>query len=44
MTEPHTVRGWIAERLPMLLDEYDVPAASVAVMADGEVVDAAVGC
>jgi CubicO group peptidase (beta-lactamase class C family) len=37
------VAEWIAEQLPALIEKYDVPAAAVAVLADGEVVDAAAG-
>jgi CubicO group peptidase (beta-lactamase class C family) len=35
--------AWVAERLPALLEEHDVPAAGVAVLADGEVADVAAG-
>lgn len=37
------VETWIAENLPALIEKYDVPGAAVAVLADGEVVDAAAG-
>jgi CubicO group peptidase (beta-lactamase class C family) len=37
------ISEWITERLPALIVEHDVPAAAVAVLADGEVVDHAVG-
>ena len=35
--------GWVADRLPVLLEQYDVPAAGVAILADGEVADTAAG-
>jgi CubicO group peptidase (beta-lactamase class C family) len=35
--------GWVTERLPALLEEYDVPAAGVAILADDEVADVAAG-
>ena len=37
------VRTWLAEELPRLIAKYDVPAAAVAVLADGQVVDDAAG-
>ncbi|MEP9361330.1 serine hydrolase domain-containing protein [Nocardioides sp. CN2-186] len=37
------VKAWIAEQLPALIEKYDVPAAAVAVLAGGEVVDDAAG-
>jgi CubicO group peptidase (beta-lactamase class C family) len=37
------VAEWIAEQLPALIEKYDVPAAAVAVLADGEMIDAAAG-
>jgi CubicO group peptidase (beta-lactamase class C family) len=37
------VSDWIAERLPRVLEEHDVPAAVVAVLADGQVVEHAAG-
>jgi CubicO group peptidase (beta-lactamase class C family) len=37
------VRTWIADELPRLIEKYDVPAAAVAVLAGGEVVDDAAG-
>lgn len=37
------VQAWIAEHLPALIEKYDVPGAAVAVLKDGEVVDAAAG-
>jgi len=43
MTSLSEVSDWIAERLPTLIEQYDVPAAAVAVLADGEVVDHAAG-
>ncbi|MQA32609.1 serine hydrolase domain-containing protein [Modestobacter roseus] len=43
MTKLDEVGAWIRDRLPALLAEHDVPAAGVAVLADGEVVDAAAG-
>jgi hypothetical protein len=43
MTSLSDVSDWIAERLPALIEQYDVPAAAVAVLADGEVIDDAVG-
>jgi CubicO group peptidase (beta-lactamase class C family) len=43
MTSLRDVSDWIGERLPKLIEQYDVPAAAVAVLADGEVVDHATG-
>jgi CubicO group peptidase (beta-lactamase class C family) len=37
------VSEWIMRELPELVDEHGVPGAQVAVLVDGEVVDAAVG-
>ena len=37
------VKTWLAENLPALIEKYDVPAAAVAVLKDGEVVDDAAG-
>jgi CubicO group peptidase (beta-lactamase class C family) len=37
------VAEWMAEQLPALIEKYDVPAAAVAVLAGGEVVDHAAG-
>lgn len=37
------VGGWLAERLPELLKEHQVPGAAVGVYADGQVVDFAAG-
>jgi CubicO group peptidase (beta-lactamase class C family) len=43
MAGRNQVMRWVTERLPALIDEYDVPAASVAVLADGEIADTAAG-
>src|SRR4051794_11136724 len=43
MTNLSHVRAWIREQLPALIEKYDVPAAAVAVLAGGEVVDDAAG-
>ncbi|MCZ2826781.1 MULTISPECIES: serine hydrolase domain-containing protein [unclassified Modestobacter] len=43
MTKLDEVGAWIREHLPALLAAHEVPAAGVAVLADGEVVDAAAG-
>ena len=43
MTTLHELQGWLADELPRLIEKYDVPAAAVAVLADGEVVDDAAG-
>lgn len=43
MSSLSEVSHWIAERLPALREQYDVPAAAVGVLADGEVVDHAAG-
>ena len=46
MTNPSTVqdvRAWLARRLPELIAQHGVPGAAVAVLAGGEVVDAAAG-
>lgn len=37
------VETWLAEQLPALIEKYGVPAAAVAVLRDGEVVDGAAG-
>ena len=37
------VETWLAEQLPALIEKYGVPAAAVAVLKDGEVVDGAAG-
>jgi CubicO group peptidase (beta-lactamase class C family) len=43
MTSLSDVSDWIGERLPELIQQYDVPAAAVAVLADGEIADHAAG-
>ena len=43
MTKLAEVGTWLAERLPELIAEHGVPAAGVAVLAGGEVLDAAAG-
>jgi CubicO group peptidase (beta-lactamase class C family) len=43
MTDLSDVRAWLDERLPLLLEKYDVPAAAWAVLREGEVVDGAAG-
>ena len=43
MTSLSDVSDWIAEQLPKLIEQYDVPAAAVGVLADGEVVAHAAG-
>jgi len=43
MTKLDEVSAWVADRLPALLEEYDVPAAAVGILAEGEVVDHAAG-
>src|SRR3954470_19447680 len=43
MTSLGEVSDWIAERLPTLIEQYDVPAAAVGGLAGGEVVDHAAG-
>jgi len=43
MTKLDEVAAWLQDRLPALLAEHQVPAAGVAVLAGGEVVDAAAG-
>ena len=43
MSTLREVKTWIADELPRLIEKYDVPAAAVAVLADGEVVDDAAG-
>lgn len=37
------VETWLAEQLPALIEKYGVPAAAVAVLKDGEVIDGAAG-
>jgi len=43
MTELKDVSAWIADRLPALIEQYDVPGAAVGVLADGQVVEHAAG-
>jgi CubicO group peptidase (beta-lactamase class C family) len=43
MTTLDEISEWVAARLPALIEEHDVPAAAVAVLFDGEVVDQAAG-
>lgn len=43
MTTLDDVGAWLGDRLPALIEKYDVPAAGIAVLAGGEVLDAAVG-
>lgn len=43
MSALHEVKAWIADELPRLIEKHDVPAAAVAVLAGGEVVDDAAG-
>jgi CubicO group peptidase (beta-lactamase class C family) len=43
MTSLNDVAEWIADQLPLLIEKYGVPAAAVAVLADGQVVDNAAG-
>lgn len=43
MGDLRSTDAWIAEQLPLLLAEHGVPAASVAVLADGDVVAHAAG-
>ncbi|MCB0897066.1 MAG: beta-lactamase family protein, partial [Nocardioidaceae bacterium] len=43
MTTLTEVKAWLADQLPALLEKYDVPAAAVAVLHQGEVVDDAAG-
>ncbi|HEY2877486.1 serine hydrolase domain-containing protein [Nocardioides sp.] len=43
MTNLDQVSEWIATHLPALIEQYDVPAAAVGVLADGEVVEHAAG-
>src|SRR3982750_2046248 len=43
MTELTDVSEWIAQRLPALIEQYDVPGAAVAVLAGGEGVEHAAG-
>ncbi|HEY6739158.1 MAG TPA: serine hydrolase domain-containing protein, partial [Actinopolymorphaceae bacterium] len=43
MSRLDDVRTWLTERLPSLLTEHEVPGASVAVLADDEIVEVAGG-
>src|ERR1700710_1270721 len=43
MTQLRDVSDWIAEPPPALIEKYDVPAASIGVQVDGEVVRHAAG-
>jgi len=43
MTKLDEVEAWVRDRLPALIAEHEVPAAAVAVLHDGVVVDAAAG-
>lgn len=43
MSELNELRGWLESRLPELLAEHKVPAASIAVYAHGEMIDRAAG-
>lgn len=43
MTTLEDLQGWLGERVPALIEKYDVPAAAWAVLHDGEVVDGATG-
>jgi CubicO group peptidase (beta-lactamase class C family) len=43
MTELQQVSDWVAEHLPALIDQYDVPAASIGIQVDGELVRHAAG-
>jgi len=43
MTKLDEVKGWVVEHLPALLEQYDVPAAAVGILAEGQVVDHAAG-
>jgi CubicO group peptidase (beta-lactamase class C family) len=43
MTTLPEVKAWLADELPTLIEKYNVPAAAVAVLADGEVVEEATG-
>jgi CubicO group peptidase (beta-lactamase class C family) len=38
-----SISGWLAERLPQLLAEHQVPGAAIGVYADGQVIDYAAG-
>lgn len=43
MTKITEVDDWLDDRLPALIEKYDVPAAAIAVRAEGMVVDSASG-
>ena len=43
MTTLPEVKAWLADELPTLIEKYNIPAAAVAVLAEGEVVEAAAG-
>ena len=43
MSKLSEIQSWLADRLPELLAEHKVPAAAVAVYANGEVIDSAAG-
>jgi CubicO group peptidase (beta-lactamase class C family) len=43
MSDLHDVHAWLDERLPLLLEEYDVPGAAWAVLQGEQVVDGAAG-
>lgn len=43
MSRASTAQAWITEHLPKLISAHKVPGAQVAVLVDGEVVDAAAG-
>ncbi|HEX3930147.1 MAG TPA: serine hydrolase domain-containing protein [Nocardioides sp.] len=43
MTTLADLSDWLSERLPALLEQHDVPAAGVAVLAEGDVVEHAAG-
>ena len=38
-----TLEAWLADRFPALAEAYGVPGAAVAILADGEMIDAATG-
>jgi CubicO group peptidase (beta-lactamase class C family) len=43
MSDLHDVHAWLDERLPLLLEQYDVPGAAWAVSQGEQVVDGAAG-
>ena len=43
MSTLRDIEAWIDDRLPVLASEHGVPGAAVAVLADGEMIDAATG-